>query len=372
VCYAVLILETMKTIETILKQNSLGKSDIVQLLQAEGDDRKALFTAANTVKLKEIGNQVYYRGLLEFSNICAKNCFYCGIRRGNKQIERYFVSEQEVLDAVKFAHKENYGSIVIQAGERSDKYFVDLISDLLVKIGVLTNHELGITLSLGEQTKETYKRWKNLGAKRYLLRMEATSTSLYEKLHPNDSVHSYEKRLNSLKLLQSLNYQTGTGVMIGLPFQTLEDLADDLLFFKEFDIDMVGMGPYIEHHETPLFEHKDKLMSKEMRFDLTLKMIAVLRLMMPDINIAATTAMQSIDKLGREKALKVGANILMPNITPVKYREGYLLYENKPCLDEDAAECKTCLEARVHLAGDKVAYGEHGDSKHFARRIKTV
>jgi len=168
--------------------------------------------------------------------------------------------------------------------------------------------------------------------------------------------------------IQKAGYQTGTGVMIGLPFQTIENLADDLLFIKRMDIDMVGMGPYIEHEDTPLYAFRNLLMPKEDRFKLSLKMVAILRILMKDINIAATTAMQAIDKLGREKALKVGANILMPNLTPLQYREGYLLYEDKPCIDEEAEQCKTCLEARIHLAGDDIGFGEWGDSKHFTKR----
>jgi biotin synthase len=156
--------------------------------------------------------------------------------------------------------------------------------------------------------------------------------------------------------------------MIGLPYQTLTDLADDLVFFRELDIDMAGMGPYIEHAETPLFPLKEQLMPLKDRFDLSLKMVACLRIMMKDINIAATTAMQTIDPQGREKALMVGANVIMPNLTPVKYREGYLLYENKPCLDEEASECKSCLEARIRIAGGEIGYGEWGDSRHFRKK----
>jgi len=358
----------MRKIDDVLKKDRFTKDDIVFLLNTEGEDRKALLTAANSVKTKVLGNKVYYRGLLEFSNICAKNCFYCGIRRDNKKVERYFIPEAEVLNAVEYAYHSKYASLVIQGGERSDKQFVSQITDLLKKIGALTNHEMGITLSFGEQSKSTYEQWKAAGANRYLIRIETSVRDLYYKLHPENKQHDYSKRLQALAELKSIDYQTGTGVMIGLPFQTIDDLAEDLMFFHDFDVDMVGMGPYIEHEHTPLFKYRDELWPKSKRFDMSLKMIAILRIMMPDINIAASTAMQTLDKLGREKALKVGANVLMPNITPVKYREGYLLYEDKPCLDEDAAECKTCLEARVHLAGDRVAYGEQGNSLHYYRR----
>ncbi|MDA3909919.1 MAG: [FeFe] hydrogenase H-cluster radical SAM maturase HydE [Bacteroidales bacterium] len=362
----------MTKINEILAKERFTKDDIVFLLNTEGDDRKTLLAAANAVKIKVLGNNAYYRGLLEFSNICAKNCFYCGIRRDNKKVERYFVPEAEVLNAVEYAYHAKYASLVIQGGERSDKQFVSQITDLLKKIGKLTNHEMGITLSFGEQSNETYEEWKSVGANRYLIRIETSVRDLYYKLHPEDKQHDYSKRLQALAELKALNYQTGTGVMIGLPFQRVEDLAEDLMFFHDFDVDMVGMGPYIEHEDTPLFQYRNELWPKSTRFDMSLKMIAILRIMMPDINIAASTAMQTLDKLGREKALKVGANVLMPNITPVKYREGYLLYEDKPCLDEDAAECKSCLEARVHLAGDRVAYGEQGNSLHYYRRINQI
>ena len=360
----------MSLVTDLIKQQNFSKADILHLLKSEGEDRTSLFQAASQCKERRLGNKVYYRGLLEFSNICAKNCFYCGIRRGNKEVDRYFLPENEILEAVGFAYEQKYGSLVIQAGERSDKWFVDRISSLLEKIQTRTNGEMGITLSLGEQAPETYQRWYELGAERYLIRIETSDRDLYEKLHPNDKLHSFENRLKALDNIRQQNFQTGTGIMIGLPFQTMEHLANDLLFFRGLDVDMVGMGPYIEHEQTPLFEYRDQLLPKEERFDLTLKMISILRLMMPDINIAATTAMQAIDKLGREKAIKTGANVLMPNITPVQYREGYLLYEDKPCLDENASECKTCLEARVHLAGNVVAYGEKGTPVHYVKRQK--
>jgi biotin synthase len=178
--------------------------------------------------------------------------------------------------------------------------------------------------------------------------------------------------LECLFNLQKIGYQVGTGVMIGLPFQTLHDLAGDLLFMKQFDIDMVGMGPYLEHEHTPFFAFHDQLMPREERFQLTLKMIAVLRILMKDINIAATTALQAIDKLGREKGLKAGANVIMPNITPGKYRDDYLLYQDKPCTDEHAEDCKNCLEARVALAEHTIAYGEFGDSMHFRNKTKSL
>jgi len=233
----------------------------------------------------------------------------------------------------------------------------------------MSNGELGVTLSVGEQEPEVYRRWFEAGAHRYLLRVESTNPSLYSRIHPADSRHSFSRRLECLKSLQDTGYQTGTGVMIGLPYQTMDDLAGDLLFMKEFDVDMCGMGPYIEHADTPLISHAGELMPLKERFDLTLKMIAIIRIMMKDINIVAATALQAIDLVGREKAVKIGANILMPNITPGKYRDSYKLYDNKPCTDDSAEDCQSCLEARVSLADAEVIYGEWGDSKHYSERI---
>ena len=196
-------------------------------------------------------------------------------------------------------------------------------------------------------------------------RIESSNPELYRKIHPENDFHSFDRRLQALNDLKLAGYQVGTGVMIGLPFQTTEDLADDLLFLKQLDVDMVGMGPYIEHEDTPLYESRNLLKTKQQRFDLALKMVATLRLLMPDINIAAATALQAIDPAGREKALTIGANIIMPNLTPCEYRKEYQLYEDKPCLDEDAELCRNCLEARIELAGCEIGYGEWGDSKHY-------
>lgn len=355
-------------IKKILQKENLTKADIIDLLSAEGDKRNLLFATAAEVKEKFVGKKVFYRGLIEYSNLCGKNCLYCGIRAGNKKAKRYEVTEQEVLDAASYAWENKFGSIVIQAGERSGKEYVSRIEGLLREIKRMSNGELGITLSLGEQSEETYRRWFDAGAHRYLLRIEVSNPELYPKYHPDNKKHDYHRRLEALYLLRKVGYQVGSGVMIGLPFQTTEDLADDLLFFQQHDIDMVGMGPYIEHEDTPMYQFKDLLMTRVERFNLSLKMVAVLRILMKDINIAATTAMQAIDPMGREKSIKVGANIIMPNLTPTRYREDYKLYEDKPCTDEDAEECKRCLEARIHMAGGEIGYGEWGDSKHFAKR----
>lgn len=361
-----------KIVDKLIETGIATKAELALLLQCQGNERTYLLEKSKKIKEKYIGKKVFFRGLIEFSNICAKNCYYCGIRRDNKALERYTITDEEVLEAAKFAYEKNYGSIVLQAGEISSFAFIRRITHLIKEIKELSHDQLGITLSLGEQSEETYQEWFDAGAHRYLLRIEASNKDLYLKIHPNDTLHDYETRKKALYSLKKIGYQLGTGVMIGLPYQTYDDLASDLLFMKELDIDMCGMGPYIEHAETPLFELSSTLMPLEDRYNLTLKMIAILRIMMKDINIASTTALQAIDPIGREKAITIGANIIMPNITPQKYRDKYFLYENKPCSDEDAEDCIKCLEMRIKFAGGEIGYGEWGDSKHFKNKQKYV
>jgi biotin synthase len=360
----------LESIEKILEKTSFSKEDLINLLNSTESDRLKLFAKAKEVKANFVGKKVYFRGLIEYSNYCKKNCYYCGIRAGNSRYVRYRMTDDEVLEAVRYADENDYASIVMQSGEQTNKPFVAKIESLLKRIHRQTNGKIHVTLSLGEQSEETYRRWFEAGAHRYLLRIEVSNPALYARLHPVNLAHDYHRRLLALRTLREAGYQVGTGVMIGLPFQTTSDLADDLIFFREFDIDMAGMGPYIEHADTPLYQYRDDLLPLKTRFDLSLKMVAILRIMMKNINIAATTAMQTIDPQGREKALMVGANVIMPNLTPVKYRQDYLLYENKPCLDEEAEECKSCLEARIHMAGDTIGYGEWGDSGHYSERKK--
>jgi biotin synthase len=360
----------MVGIGQILEKTILDRGDICLLLAANEAQQKLLFTRANEVKKREVGNKVFFRGLIEFSNICAKDCLYCGIRKSNHNVSRYNLTDEEIIEAACYALTQNYSSIVLQSGELVAPSFTKRIDQLIKKIAQRTNGSLRITLSLGEQSDETFKRWFESGAQRYLIRMETSNRSLYNKIHPMDDIHSFDNRLRALESLKKIGYQTGTGVMIGLPFQTIDDLAGDLLFMKEFGIDMVGMGPYIEHQDTPLYSFNKHLISQTDRFFLALKMIAVLRLIMPNINIAAATALQAIDKMGREKALMAGANIIMPNITPGKYRDSYKLYDNKPCINENADDCTPCLEARIAMTGNEIGYGEWGDSKFFQGRLE--
>jgi len=362
----------MSTISNILKQRQFTLETLVKLLSVEGTDRESLFTEAARVKQNHIGNKVHLRGLIELTNKCTKNCYYCGIGASNKNVNRFMVSKREVEKAIKFAFDNNYGSIVIQTGELQGEEFISYIEEILQSVNTIGKGCLGVTLSCGEQTIQTYKRWKNAGAHRYLLRIEASNKNLYYKLHPNNAKHNFETRLEAIKNLQACGYQTGTGVMVGLPFQTIEDLASDLMFMRETDIDMCGMGPYIEHVDTELYKYKDTIPSREIRTDLSLKMIAILRIMMPTINIAATTAMQTLINGGREMALKAGANIMMPNTTPGMYREQYALYEGKPGLKEEAEDSKKSIDAIITNAGCITAYGEQGNSRHYKMRHQIV
>ncbi len=359
-------------VKNILYKDSFSREDIVNLLKCQGEERTLIFAKSSEIKDKYIGRKVWLRGLIEFSNICSKDCLYCGIRKGNRNLTRYNLSDDEILAAARFAFDNGYGSIALQSGELESPHVTKRIEGLINRIKDLSGGALGITLSVGEQEPDVYKRWYNAGAHRYLLRIEATNENLYRKIHPQNSKHDFKRRLECLKSLQDIGYQTGTGVMIGLPFQTYEDLANDLIFMKNFNIDMCGMGPYIEHADTPLIGYSHELMPLSERFDLTLKMIALLRIMMKDINIVAATALQAIDPVGREKAVKIGANIIMPNITPGKYRDSYKLYDNKPCTEESAEDCQSCLEARVSLADNEIVYGEWGDSKHYNERRKSI
>ncbi len=359
---------TTTPIKTILNQKQFNRENIIALLNADADDKKLLFKKATEIKRKYIGNKVHLRGLIELTNNCSKNCYYCGIGASNANIKRFMVSMPEVEKAIHFAYDNNYGSIVIQTGEIQTKEFVSYIERILKAIDIIGKGTLGVTLSCGEQSIETYQRWKNAGAHRYLLRIEASNKSLYYKLHPQNKKHNFETRLQALKNLKTCGYQTGTGVMIGLPFQTIDDLANDLLFMRNIDIDMCGMGPYIEHIDTELYKYRHLMPTNSQKVDLSLKMIAILRIMMKDINIASTTAMQTLINGGREMALKAGANIMMPNTTPGHYREQYALYQGKPGLSEEAEDSKQSIEAIIARAGCFAAYGEQGNSVHFKNR----
>lgn len=348
----------------------LDRCQIVDLLN-ERDPQviSRLFEEAYRTKVENVGESVYLRGLIEISNICRKNCLYCGIRSDNSAVVRYQLSNDDVLGAAKFALDAGYGSIVIQGGERQDKAFAKDIKRLIKKIKRLSRENpLGITLSLGEQPFEVYEEWFDAGAHRYLLRIETSNKELYNMIHPSGDLHSFDSRVRALIDLRYVGYQVGTGVMIGLPFQTAEHLADDLIFFRDFDIDMCGMGPYIEHSQTPMWALRNNILPPEERLTLSLKMVALLRLMMPDINIAATTAMQTLHPEGREMAIMAGANVIMPNMTIKDVRANYQIYENKPGIEDDAAISKSKLEEFLSQKNIPIGLNQWGDSPRFRNR----
>ena len=338
------------------------------LLELEDEaELQRLFSIAYDIKTRYVGRKVYFRGLVELSNICTKNCLYCGIRKGNSKVNRFILTKQEIVEETLWALKSHYGSVVLQSGERSDPEFVDFIEDTLREITLRSEGKLGITLSLGEQSFETYRRWFEAGAQRYLLRIESSDPELYHKLHPAD--HSYEERVDCLRHLQKAGFQTGTGVMIGLPFQTTENLIHDLLFFQKLDIDMIGMGPYLVHPDTPLAEAMPEFEAKRKhQLKMGLKMIACARILLKDVNIASTTALQALDSNGRQQGLLAGANVMMPNITDTRYRAGYQLYAGKPGMNENSEESKISLEQSILAIGETIGYDEWGNPKHFYQR----
>lgn len=341
------------------KEISITKEELSRKLQEDASD---LFFNANALTEKLFNNKVFIRGIIELSNRCKKDCFYCALRKSHK-INRYLMSENEILSSALFASEKRFGSIVLQAGENNSDEMVDFYSSVIKEIKKRTN--LGITLSLGEFSKEAYLEFFKAGAHRYLLRIETSSRLLYEKMHPKD--HSFNKRLQCLLDLKTIGYQLGTGVLIGLPHQTYDDLAEDLLFYKNLDVDMIGMGPYIPHVETPLYNQIDKILIKD-PFIVALKMVALSRLLLKDVNIAATTALDILDPCGREKALLCGANVVMPIITPIHYRKDYRLYDNSSLNYKDPFENLKLLEKRFERIKREIAFDTLGDPKHFFQR----
>lgn len=343
---------------------NLNKNQLKYLMNLDqGEKLEEFYQKAYQLRTSVLGEEIYLRGIIEFSNICSKDCYYCGIRKSNQKVNRFEMKKEEILESATWIYKNNYASIVLQSGERDDPEFIDFVSDLIKGIKDLSNGELGITLSVGEQDKKTYQKWFDLGAHRYLLRIESSNKNLYKKIHPAD--HSFEKRLNCLKDLKEIGYQVGTGVMIGLPEQRVDDLVNDLLFFKDFDIDMIGMGPYVIHNQTPIVKKiGDRKALKSNNFDLALKMIACLRFLMPDINIASTTALDALQRNGKKQGLKAGANIIMPIVTHPNYRKDYQLYENKGKIGVVSTE-EFNFSKQLE---EEIAYGEWGDSPHYFKR----
>ena len=355
--------------KNILQKENFTRDDIIALLGADNpDDIELIRAKAERMLLDKCGAKVFYRGLVEFSNNCVCDCYYCGIRKSNEAVKRFTLSKEEIVSSAKWCAQQGYGSVVFQSGERSGAAFVDFVEEVIAEVKSATvSHKLpqgaGITLSMGEQPAQNYERFFKAGAHRYLLRVETSSPKLFDSIHPPSQ--SLESRIDSLKTLRRIGFQVGTGVMIGLPGQTVENLADDILFFKEMDVDMIGMGPYIVHKDTPMNVHAGYYnINKDKIFQTSLLMIAVCRLVLKDVNIASTTALQAIRDDGREMGLRYGANIMMPQVTPINVRRDYLLYEGKPCLDESSEQLRMRLDERIRSLGREVGVDEWGDSKH--------
>ena len=327
----------------------LTQQEIVALLSLQ--DATALFAAADRVRRKQVGDGVYLRGLIEFSNYCKNDCIYCGIRRSNTQAQRYRLLPAQIVGMAQKATAYGYKTIVLQSGE--DVWFdADKMCQIIREIKKL---DVAITLSIGEKTREEYAAYRAAGADRYLLRIETTDKSLYEKLDPG---MSWENRVRCLYDLKELGYEVGSGSLVGLPDQTLESLANDLLFFKDLPVDMAGIGPFIPHPHTPLKEE-----TTQGHFELSLKMMAIMRLLLPDINIPATTAMETLHPKGRLLALQCGANVVMPNVTEGDFRKKYELYPGKVCTGESPEQCRGCIQAKIESIGRFVSTGKgfHGD-----------
>lgn len=328
-----------KILDIAIKTHNISKEEIIILLK-EGDE--LLYKAADDVRRKFKGDNVHLRGLIEFSNICRCNCNYCGLRRDNKKIDRYRLSEDQIIKFAGNALNAGYKTFVLQSGE--DMYWdTERLCNLIKK---LKENDIALTLSIGERSYEEYKAFKKAGADRYLLRIETSDKKLYETLHPG---MSYENRIRCLYDLKELDYETGTGVIAGLPGQSVESLADDILFFKKLDADMIGIGPLIPHKETPLAR------ANADNFDIALKVMAITRLLLPDINIPATTAMESIRPNGRIIALKSGANVVMPDMTEGDYRRKYEIYPGRICINDAPSNCINCIKSKILSIGRSVS-----------------
>ncbi|MCE5305145.1 [FeFe] hydrogenase H-cluster radical SAM maturase HydE [bacterium] len=360
-------------IDEILDKKELSSEDLVTLLKLDKkEDLEKLRIRSYRTMADNVGELVYIRGLIEFSNYCTRDCLYCGIRKSNSKVKRYILTKDEILESAMWSAEKGYGSIVLQSGERSDESFVSFVEDIIYEIKEKTKSNLlpnglGITVCIGELSYQQYQRIFNAGAHRYLLRIETSNPELFRKIHPENQ--KIETRIECLEMLHQIGFHIGTGVMIGLPEQTFEDLAADIQFFKKYDCDMIGMGPYIINLDTPMEYWKDYYFENQKNiYSLSLKMIAATRLYLKDVNIASTTALQAIYPWGREQGLLYGANVIMPSVTPRNYRKDYLLYDGKPCTEEFAGDCLNCVLSRVHSINREVGLNSWGDAKHYIKK----
>lgn len=326
---------------------NLTREKIIDILK-NNTQNEWLFSLANKIRKEYVGDEVHLRGLIEFSNICKRTCKYCGLRCENKNLERYRISPNDIILYVQKAVELGYKTIVLQSGEDSF-YTRDVMCKIIRNIKKL---DVALTLSIGEKSYDDYSAYFDAGADRYLLRIETTDKNLYEKMHPN---MNFENRIRCLKDIKKIGYEVGTGCLVGLPNQTVESLADDILFFKELDADMIGIGPFISHPQTPL---KD---ANNGSFTLALKVMALTRILLKDINIPATTAMETLNPNGRIIALQSGANVVMPNVTSTEYRAKYEIYPGKICINDEPSKCRGCIEGKIKSIGRSISqnFGFH-------------
>ena len=339
--------DLVNVIKNAQSTHSLSESEIVEILQNDTVN-ELLFDTADKVRKQYVGDEVHLRGLIEFSNICRCNCFYCGLRKDNTAVQRYRMTLEEILLLAQKAKDFGYKTVVLQSGE--DAYFdTDKMCRIIQEIKEL---DLALTLSIGEKSYEEYKAYKDAGADRYLLRIETTDRELYKKLHPS---MSFENRVRCLNDLKTLGFEVGTGCLVGLPHQSDESLARDILFFKNIDADMIGLGPFIPSPQTPLQNENGGTLIK------SLKVMALTRLLLPDINIPATTAMETLQENGRLLALKSGANVVMPNVTDEECKQKYTIYPGKAGLNNTAQEYRNSIVKKIEAIGRTISngYGFH-------------
>lgn len=346
------MIEAYRLVDKLERKHSLSLSEYKLLIESENEAlRIYVSNKAKTVATSIYGNLIYVRGLIEVGNYCRNDCLYCGIRKSNTNCDRYILDEEDILNCCKEGYDLGFRTFVLQGGEGICKK--DFVTSIVQKIHVLYP-DCAITLSLGEEDKETYKEWFDAGANRYLLRHETASKGHYEKLHPENM--SFEHRMQCLRDLKNIGYQVGCGFMVGSPYQTSETLAMDLKFIETFKPDMCGIGPFISQKDTPFRDKKSGTLNQ------TLFLLSLIRLIQPNILLPATTALGTIDSKGREKGILAGANVVMPNLSPVSVRKKYALYDNKICTGEESAECKNCLSNRMRSIGYEIVT-DRGDIK---------
>lgn len=341
----------------------MKSNEILRWLKTEDfSELKKLWSLADEARAQNVGDEIYLRGLIEIGNICARQCAYCGLRADNRKLSRYRMSVEEILQCARLAVEFGYGTVVLQSGE-DNGFSTGMILEIIRRIKSETN--LAITLSVGERSEKELAQWREAGADRYLLRFETSNKELFEKIHPS-LIQKKSDRIKMLWALKKLGYEVGSGFMIGIPGQTWNDLLNDILLLRELDLDMIGIGPFIPHPETPLGKNKilfdDQVPSTEL---MTYKVFALARLVCPKANIPSTTALATLNPArGHELALSRGANVIMPNITPAHYRERYQLYPNKAFADAISVESRRVLKDRIHSIGRKIGVGQ-GTSPHF-------